>query len=387
MKKIFLLFLFLLLLFPTGIIFSENGEISTETTWPSSPLTGIEPTAETPLHEFFQYVYEWGVGLGGLFAFGMLVFAGVEYMTSAGNSAKMKQAVNRITSAIAGLALLLSVFIVLNIINPELTIIRDTDDLFQEFELRVAGISPSHLEEPPCEFVARYSEEDLKAESAIGIFRAGETTRLDKVPDGATVPVGGTLPGGDEEIVSLGGWRRLSESDVINNHDEGDWSIIEGDTDDGRSIVMEFDLDGETQTGPFIMGGSCLVTAASDVTRWWGLSSDACAEDLATIDVPPIGVRNPRQLQRFFYFGADHDDVDCFHVEDMGEGEAAPIYEGSTETYFSHKTCEEHSQAHYSVCKIDVEGRNRGSTREGWCEGNPDCETKSEVVCCYESQL
>lgn len=103
--------------------------------WPNSPVgTSFEPTCDTnidppgctpsTLTTMIKYLYEWAVVLGGLAAFVMLVVAGIQYLTSTGDPGKAKDARDRITSAIGGLVLLLSSFILLNILNPELTTLR-----------------------------------------------------------------------------------------------------------------------------------------------------------------------------------------------------------------------------------------------------------------------
>lgn len=91
-----------------------------ETDWPPAP-GGIDLTGESTLPEFINYVFLWGVLLGGLAAFLVLILAGFQYLTSVGDPTKMQEARNRITSAIVGLVLLLSTFIILNTLNPELT--------------------------------------------------------------------------------------------------------------------------------------------------------------------------------------------------------------------------------------------------------------------------
>jgi len=94
--------------------------------WPTSPLgTAIDPNSE--LHDLISYIYEWGVGLGGLAVFIVLIIAGVQYLTSAGRPETMRAARDRIRSAIIGLILLLSIWIILNTISPELVTMEPLD--------------------------------------------------------------------------------------------------------------------------------------------------------------------------------------------------------------------------------------------------------------------
>jgi len=94
-----------------------------ELAWPQSPA-GSQITACSDLTAFVKYFYEWGIVLGGLVAFISLVIAGFKYLTSVGDYVKMADARNQVISAIAGLILLLASFLILNTLNPELTVLR-----------------------------------------------------------------------------------------------------------------------------------------------------------------------------------------------------------------------------------------------------------------------
>lgn len=59
-------------------------------------------------------IYKYSIGVAGLLAFGILVYAGVLYIFSAGGVANKEEAKKWITSSITGLILLLSAVIILN---------------------------------------------------------------------------------------------------------------------------------------------------------------------------------------------------------------------------------------------------------------------------------
>ena len=65
--------------------------------------------------------YGWSLGLGGLVALAIIIYGGVLYSASAGNPSRIEEAKTWIEHAIFGLILLLSSFLILNIINPDLT--------------------------------------------------------------------------------------------------------------------------------------------------------------------------------------------------------------------------------------------------------------------------
>ena len=62
--------------------------------------------------------FHWGIAV-----FISLLIGGFLYLTSAGNPARMGEAKDRIFSALIGLVLLFSIYLILNTINPELTIL------------------------------------------------------------------------------------------------------------------------------------------------------------------------------------------------------------------------------------------------------------------------
>lgn len=94
--------------------------------WPPSPM-GTDLTASSTLTNLIQYLYEWGIALGGLAAFIALLIAGFLYLTSVGDPTKMADARGRIIWALAGLVLLLAAWIVLNTINPDLTTLQQLE--------------------------------------------------------------------------------------------------------------------------------------------------------------------------------------------------------------------------------------------------------------------
>jgi hypothetical protein len=71
---------------------------------------GCIPMSDT--NEFIGFILRWAIGIGGGIAFLLIVFAGFQIMTSAGNPERLQAGRELLTSAIAGLILLVfSVFI------------------------------------------------------------------------------------------------------------------------------------------------------------------------------------------------------------------------------------------------------------------------------------
>jgi len=103
-----------------GTLVTNSAVLALQVDWPDSPVgTSLDETSE--LQDLIKYFYEWAVALGGLAVFIVLVFAGFQFLTSAGSPTQMSEAKERIQSAVMGLVLLLGSVLILNTINPELT--------------------------------------------------------------------------------------------------------------------------------------------------------------------------------------------------------------------------------------------------------------------------
>jgi len=86
----------------------------------------MEQIAASPnaLNQLVAWLYYFIVMISGFAAFLMLVWGGFQWMTSAGNPAKIGEAKDRLISAVLGLVLILASWLILNTINPELTLLK-----------------------------------------------------------------------------------------------------------------------------------------------------------------------------------------------------------------------------------------------------------------------
>jgi len=89
-----------------------------ETQYPE--IMGKSITEETTPAGYVVYFFYLIIALGSVLVFIVLVLAGVDFMTAGGEPAKISEAKKKITSAAIGLLILLSSFLILNSINPEL---------------------------------------------------------------------------------------------------------------------------------------------------------------------------------------------------------------------------------------------------------------------------
>jgi len=80
-------------------------------------------TLDMPLNEIVAWFYYFIIGVAGLAAFVMLVTGGVKYLTSAGNPSAIGDAKDQIKSALLGLLIILMSWLILQVINPDLTVL------------------------------------------------------------------------------------------------------------------------------------------------------------------------------------------------------------------------------------------------------------------------
>lgn len=169
-KNNLLIFFGLLILFSLLFSLQAYGEVRLETDWPVAP-GGKELATSSTLVDFIDYAYRWAMLLGGLFAFFALIMGGFQYLTSVGDPNKMRDAKERVIAAILGLVLLLSTYVIINTLNPELLTIRMPTTTTPWGE----GIN---WESPdlsvPCEFVKIYRNQNYTGD-LLATFGSGGT--------------------------------------------------------------------------------------------------------------------------------------------------------------------------------------------------------------------
>jgi len=91
-----------------------------EVTYPQIP--GAPLPANPTLPEYIRYIYNFSIIISGLIAFLSLVYGGFRYITSVGSPVAMADAREQIAAGIIGLIILLSSYLILTIVNPQLAI-------------------------------------------------------------------------------------------------------------------------------------------------------------------------------------------------------------------------------------------------------------------------
>ncbi len=123
---------FLNLLLGMFLIFSVTSVYAAATTTTS--------TIPLDLARQVSNLYNWAIGAGAIVALGIIIYGGVLYSASAGNASRIGEAKTWIQSAIFGLILLFSSYLILFTINPNLVKLEDI------FLKKNVPINPSGIE-------------------------------------------------------------------------------------------------------------------------------------------------------------------------------------------------------------------------------------------------
>jgi len=110
-------------------------------------VTGAPEAAKNlNLPELIGNFYQWALGIGGIVALGIIIFGGILYTISPGNSSRQGDAKTWIGSAIVGLVLLFGSYAILNTVNPDLIKLKFSLD---KAEFSAPASSPVDIGEPP----------------------------------------------------------------------------------------------------------------------------------------------------------------------------------------------------------------------------------------------
>jgi hypothetical protein len=116
-SKILVLFLLLFLFLGASFVFAQK---SLEVTYPKIPGALTPTTTKTALPDYIRYIFQLSLFVGALIAFGSFIYGGVRYLISGGSPSAQKDAQSQMSAGILGLIILVSAYIILNTINPQL---------------------------------------------------------------------------------------------------------------------------------------------------------------------------------------------------------------------------------------------------------------------------
>ncbi|MCK4473977.1 hypothetical protein KAU40_01800 [Candidatus Parcubacteria bacterium] len=126
-KKSKLVLFALLLVFFIGASFvlahTSFAEQPLEITYPE--IQGFAPTTtKTILPDYILYVFQFSLFIAAIIAFGSFVYGGFRYLFSGTSASIKKDARSQIAAGMLGLIILLSSYIILNTINPQLVVLK-----------------------------------------------------------------------------------------------------------------------------------------------------------------------------------------------------------------------------------------------------------------------
>ncbi len=86
----------------------------------SMDIPGANPNSSSTPGAFVANFYQFALMIGGVLAFGVIVYGGVKYMASVGNPSGQGDAKEWIEAALLGLLLLVGAYFILSVVNPQL---------------------------------------------------------------------------------------------------------------------------------------------------------------------------------------------------------------------------------------------------------------------------
>lgn len=87
-------------------------------------IGGFDLNVNQDLNQVVAWFYYFVITIAGMAVFAMLVWGGFTWLTSAGDPSKIDSAKDRIYSAFLGLILILASLLIMQVINPELVVLK-----------------------------------------------------------------------------------------------------------------------------------------------------------------------------------------------------------------------------------------------------------------------
>lgn len=104
-------------------LFPQKEVSALEISYPELP-GGVTLPSNPTFPQWISYIFQFSVMMGGVTAFFSLLYGGFKYIASRGSPLAITEAKDHIISSLIGLLLLLSVYLIATVINPQLTIIE-----------------------------------------------------------------------------------------------------------------------------------------------------------------------------------------------------------------------------------------------------------------------
>lgn len=92
---------------------------------PLVKIPGLTVKPGTMLTSYLSGIYNFLISIVGILAMAVIIYGGMRYLTSAGNTASMEDAKETIWSAVYGLALALGSWLLINVVNPDILVLKN----------------------------------------------------------------------------------------------------------------------------------------------------------------------------------------------------------------------------------------------------------------------
>jgi len=92
---------------------------------PLVPIPGFTTTTDTTITGYLSRIYNFLISIVGILAMAVIIYGGMKYMVSAGNPTAMEDAKEVIWSAVYGLALALGSWLIINVVNPDILVLKN----------------------------------------------------------------------------------------------------------------------------------------------------------------------------------------------------------------------------------------------------------------------
>ena len=102
----------------------EEPERELEVEYPLIDQWRPETVEQAIFPQYIKYIFTFSIAIAGLVAFGALIYGGFRYITSAGAPTTQTEAKDQIFAGIIGLVILLSSYLILTTINPQLVLLK-----------------------------------------------------------------------------------------------------------------------------------------------------------------------------------------------------------------------------------------------------------------------
>jgi len=224
---------------------------------------GINLANVNAINGLIAWLYYLIISIAGLAAFVMIVWGGVQYLTSAGDPGRMGDAQDRLYNAVLGLIIILTSYLIMKVVNPELLLLN----------LPPLPESTTIITKPPLTQGIRLYDsagDQTYTELQSGVTNLGanlndKVSAVEVAPGYAAVLYNDTNSGGAYRVIfSNGGDLVLTDDHVAPGQDLGNTLINNNWNDRASSVRVIPNFNSVTLFLDTNYGGSSLMLSVGD---------------------------------------------------------------------------------------------------------------------------